>query len=114
MEREDILSKSRNENKKGDELTKRNEEKSEFFRYYSIGMMIAFVYFLCMTEIVKGNIYVFQKPMSINEFCGMLIIFSCVVSTAVKYHDSRKRSTLLFLLFWISGFLMGIYRIFIE
>lgn len=68
MKKEDVLLRSREENKKGDELQKSNKSKSEGYGYYTISIILLVFAILTEFDAVKGVVDIFWNADTISRF----------------------------------------------
>lgn len=113
MNKEDVLLRSKNENKKGDELQRSNKLKSEGYGYFTVSIILVALTILSYFEVISGNINFFGKTIQFLDFCEIMFITSMLVEYTCKYYFLRKKTYFAFSIFWAIGFLSGIYRVFI-
>ena len=112
MKKEDVLLRSREENKKGDELQRSNKSKSERYGYYTISIILLVFAILTEFDAVKGVVDIFGMQIQFRDFCFLSMILSLFVECISKYYFLRKKRYLAFSIFWAIGFLAGMGRVF--
>lgn len=68
MNKEDVLLRSKNENKKGDELQRSNKLKSEGYGYYAVSVILLAFAILTEFDAVKGVVGIFWNTGTISRF----------------------------------------------
>lgn len=113
MNKEDVLLRSKNENKKGDELQRSNKLQSEGYGYYAVSVILLAFAILTEFDAVKGVVGIFGIQVQFRDFCYLSLMVGLFVQSISKYYFLRKKIYLAFSIFWAIGFLSGIYRVFI-
>ena len=114
MDKDEILLKSKNDNNRGDELELQNKDKAEKSSYFIIDIIILMGVILCDMGIINGYISFGSKTISIDDFFSLTLILSIAGEYIFKYYYSRKRWHLIVCIFFSTGFLFGIYHVFIA
>lgn len=112
MKKEDVLLRSKNENRRGDELQRSNKLKSEGYGYFTVSIILVALTILSYFEVISGNVNFFGKTIQFRDFCEIMFITSMLVEYTCKYYFLRIKRYLCFSLFWTCGFVTEILRIF--
>ena len=123
MEKEDILLKSKNDNRKGDELQVQNKQNAEMFGYGSV-MFVLVILMIMGSELVRGEVQIGSMTMLFEDFITLLVGLSLVCEFGAKFYFTRKWWQLLLALFfalkpgkiiiWIGKFLNPLFLIFLA
>lgn len=102
MEKEDILLKSKNDNRKGDELQVQNKQNAEMFGYGSV-MFVLVVLMVMGSDFVSGEIRIGSMTMLFYDFITLLVGLSLVCEFGAKFYFARRWWQLLLALFSLPG-----------
>lgn len=109
MEKEDILLKSKNDNRKGDELQVQNKQNAEMFGYGSV-MFVLVVLMVMGSDFVSGEIRIGSMTMLFYDFITLLVGLSLVCEFGAKFYFARRWWQLLLALFFLAGIIFYFIR----
>ena len=103
MNKTDILSRSRQENAKGDEFEKYNKQNAEYKTLIILMIIIFIINFLLYLDVLSGDLE-FQNhsiPLKIlfSAFIGIFLFFECLF----KFQSLKKKRYLAGAIFWLIG-----------
>lgn len=105
MEKEDILLKSKNDNRKGDELQIKNRQNAEMFGYGSV-MFILVILMIMGNKLVSGEVRIGSMTILFDDFIALLVALSLVCEFGAKFYFARKWWQLLLALFFLCGIIL--------
>lgn len=109
MKKEDILLKSKNDNRKGDELQVQNKQNAEMFGYGSV-MFVLFILMIMGSELVSGEVQIGSMTMLFEDFITLLVGLSLVCEFGAKFYFTRKWWQLLLTLLFLAGIIAYFVR----
>lgn len=109
MEKEDILLKSKNDNRKGDELQVQNKQNAEMFGYGSV-MFVLVILMIMGSELVSGEVQIGSMTMLFEDFITLLVGLSLVCEFGAKFYFTHKWWQLLLALFFLAGIIAYFIR----
>ena len=109
MEREDILLKSKNDSRNGDELQVQNKQNAEMFGYGSV-MFVLVILMIMGSELVRGEVQIGSMTMLFEDFITLLVGLSLVCEFGAKFYFTRKWWQLLLALFFLAGIIAYFIR----
>lgn len=105
MNKTDILSRSRQENAKGDEFEKYNKQNAEYKTLIILMTIIFIIDFLLYWDVFSGALEVQNHsiPLKIlfSAFVGIFLFFECLF----KFQSLKKKRYLAGIIFWLIGLL---------
>lgn len=105
MNKTDILSRSRQENAKGDEFEKYNKQNAEYKTLIILMTIISFIYIFLDMDIFSGALEIQNRsiPLKIlfSAFIGIFLFFECLF----KFQSLKKKRYLAGIIFWLIGLL---------
>lgn len=110
MNKEEILLKSKNENRKGDELQRIHTDEGIF-----AGCMIPMMFLgiLLIFNLIHGEIKIVSITINIKDFLGILIMVQSFITSLYCFYYSHKKSQLAFSIFVAIGFVLLSIKIFL-
>ena len=109
MEKEDILLKSKNDNRKGDELQVQNKQNAEMFGYGSV-MFVLGVLMVMGSDFVSGEIRIGSMTMLFYDFITLLVGLCLVCEFGSNFYFARRWWQLLLALFFLAGIIFYFIR----
>lgn len=109
MKKEDILLKSKNDNRNGDELQVQNKQNAEMFGYGSV-MFVLFILMIMGSELVSGEVRIGSLTMMFEDFITLLVGLSLVCEFGAKFYFTRKWWQLLLTLIFLAGIIAYFVR----
>lgn len=103
MDKEDILLKSRNDNRKGDEREVQNRTNAELFSYGIVVVILFVTALLADAGVVGGEIFINGKPFLFKDFVWLLNFLGLSCEFGAKFYFSRKIWQILLCLFFAAG-----------
>mgnify|MGYP000288061130 CR=1 FL=1 len=105
MNKTDILSRSRQENAKGDEFEKYNKQNAEYKTLIILMIIIFIINFLLYLDVFSGALEIQNRsiPLKIlfSAFIGIFLFFECLF----KFQSLKKKRYLAGIIFWLIGLL---------
>ena len=90
MDKEDILLRSRNNNRKGDEREVQNRTNAELFSYWIVIVVLFVTALLTDAGVVGGEIFVNGIPFLFKDFVWLLNFLGLSCEFGAKFYFSRK------------------------
>lgn len=116
MDKEKLLERSRQENKKGDEREIRYMDRAQSMGTFTV---VAVLIFLIVLDYVTesglgGMVSVAGVEFPFRDFCNLLLCLSLAVEFLYKAVFIRKKWQMVLATFFTYGFCMGIYHVFLA
>lgn len=114
MNREDVLSKSRYENKKGDERERLLKYQSYSISFAILAASLMIVSFLSYLNVIHGKIRMGEVTFSLYELTLFLLFEFGIIFGLSRFFLLKKKVSLIWILISFAGFLMlflGIYGV---
>ncbi len=111
MKKEDILEKSRNENREGDELDKITQENISKKSNEAMVTVLLIAGVLALFDMLKGTLYLGIIKIPFSSFCLFIIFLGELVQSSYRYSYSKKRKYLWKAIFYLVGLGATLYSI---
>ena len=112
MNKEDVLRKSREENRNGDEFVKLRAEKASYNGYCAAVFMIGALAICCYFGSIEGKIIINHSEFDLaNVLWGVLFIAN-LIEYASRYVYFKKKKYLYYSIFWLCGLIFSILTMF--
>ena len=87
MDRDDILVKSREENKKKDEYQLSQEKQAEFFSLSTIVLLFFFIILILSSlGYITGELIIFNNKVNFNDVAGSLLTMVLLIDQVITYY----------------------------
>ena len=103
MDKEDILVRSRNDNRKGDEREVQNRTNAELFSYWIVIVILFVTALLSDAGVIGGEIFINGRSFLFKDFVWLLNFLSLSCEFGSEFYFSRKIWQLLLCLFFAAG-----------
>ncbi len=116
MDKEKLLERSRQENKKGDERERQQMENAQFVGSFVIeAVLVALLALEYVTEKgLGGMVSVAGVEFPFRDFCALLLCLALSVEYGFKAVLVRKKWQIAMEVLFLLGLCMGIYRVFLA
>lgn len=109
MNKEEILLRSRNDNRKGDELQKNQEKNATFLGYEITNIILGVIY---VFGLMKGKVNFLSYTVDIQDFIGTLVVLSLIIELGYRWYFSRKMWQLIFALIMGIAIIINVVMVF--
>lgn len=103
MNKEEILKKSREENRYGDELEKSKKETALNNGYFIASLFLSLLAISCYLGITNGNVIIFSKRIDLADVLWFIIFLSSAIEYGTKYVYLKQKRDLFIMIFWLLG-----------
>ena len=103
MNKEEILKKSREENRHGDELEKAKKETALNNGYFIASLFLSLLAISCYLGIRNGNVIIFSKRIDLADVLWFIIFLSSAIEYGTKYVYLKQKRDLFIMIFWLLG-----------
>lgn len=103
MNKEEILKKSREENRHGDELEKTKKETALNTGYFIASLFLSLLAISCYLGITNGNVIIFSKRIDLADVLWFIIFLSSAIEYGTKYVYLKQNRDLFIMIFWLLG-----------
>lgn len=103
MNKEEILKKSREENRYGDELEKAKKETALNNGYFIASLFLSLLAISCYLGITNGNVIIFSKRIDLADVLWFIIFLSSAIEYGTKYVYLKQKRDLFIMIFWLLG-----------
>ncbi len=114
MEKEDILSKSRNENEKGDELYIEQEKRTHQLGLNVTAWYLLVFWILAVFFDIDSTFTIFNLKIRFIDFCGLGAFLGYLCEDLSKYYYFRRKRNLITSIFYSIAVLVCLWAIFIK
>lgn len=109
MNKEDILLKSKNDNRKGDELQVKNRQNAEMFGG-TVVIAVLLILAIIGPNFIRGEIQIGSATVLIEDFINILLDLGLGSEFAAKFYYERKWWQLVLALFFLSAMIFYYIR----
>lgn len=102
MDRDDILVKSREENKKKDEYQLSQEKQAEFSLSTIVLLFFFIILILSSLGYITGELIIFNNKVNFNDVAGSLLTMVLLIDQVIRYHYLKRKRNLYGIIFWAS------------
>lgn len=103
MNKEEILKKSREENRHGDELEKAKKETALNNGYFIAYVFLSLLAISCYLGITNGNVIISSKRIDLADILWFIFFLSSAVENGTKYVYLKQKKHLFITVFWLLG-----------
>ena len=103
MNKNEILSRSRQENAKGDEYEKYNKYRSEYNTMFILMAIICVIDFFLYLDVFKGYLQIQDHSIPLKDLFGGIIGIFLFFESLFKFQALKKKRYLAATIFWLLG-----------
>lgn len=108
MNKEEILLRNKNDNRKGDELEKKHDMMGELLGLHVADFVLCALY---LFDLIKGTVQIGTISMDVRNLIGGLITLQFTVELSYRYYHSKKKWQLACAIIFGVGLVFGLLRI---
>lgn len=111
MNKEDILERSREENRNGDEFEKAKKETALNNSYFIAAFCLFSLAITCYLGITTGNIIILSKQFNLADILWSIFFLTSAVEYSTKFIYLKQKKHLFLALFWICSLVICLISI---